>query len=616
VINGVDDLLSEWGPDRVLALFEHAEPALVKDHEPAQAARLIELANDIQLFHTPDGSAFARVAVDEHYETWLLRGSSFRRLLVLRFYQACRKPPGSQALQDAIGVLEARAQFESPQATLPLRVAEFQGRIYFDLCNPEWQAVAISSEGWQMIDNPPVMFRRAKGMRPLPLPTAGGSINLLRSLINVGSDENWILCISWLVAACRAKGPYPILILQGEQGSAKSTMERVLRRILDPSVALVRTPPREDRDLLIAANNSWVIAYDNLSGIPQWLSDSLCRLATGGGFSTRELYTNSDEVFFDVMRPVILNGIDHLAERADLADRALILNLPHIPDNDRKDEEHLYDDFERALPQILGALFTAVSVAIKRMPQIRLATMPRMADFAIWATAAEPALGLSEGSFMDAYRGNRADTIQETVEADVVGTAILALMGQLDVSIGALDWEGSCKELKFELEKFTDEAVKKSRVWPQTPRALSSRLRRLVTFLRESGINITFHGKGAKGQRTLSITRTMAPCTATNATSAAADPVSSVDQLVASEQTGGGTAAKEVDEPSLLPPPASAFHNPFHPNTQKTANGGGGEGGGCKHSQSAGAELTSSDEHAPNVMLRSKAPDLRSTPKT
>jgi len=593
-INAIDELLVAWGPDRVLELFNRAEPAPAQDREPKQAELLIRLADDAALFHMPEGEAFARVAVDSHYETWPIRSKSFRRWLVIRFYQTCGKPPAAQALQDAIGLLEAKAQFESREAPLSLRVAEYQGRIYFDLCNAEWHVVEITSQGWQVIDDPPVMFRRAKGMQPLPRPTAGGSINPLRSLINVGDDENWVLCLSWLVAACRAKGAYPILILQGEQGAAKSTMVKILRRILDPSIALVRTPPREERDLLIAANNSWVIAYDNLSGIPQWFSDSLCRLATGGGFSTRELYTDSDEVFFDVMRPVILNGIDHLAERADLADRALILKLPHIPEKDRKDEAQLYADFERALPQILGALFTAVSAAIRRAPQVRLATMPRMADFAIWATAAEPGLALSEGSFMDAYRGNRDDTIQETVEADVVGAAILVLMGQLAAS-GAADWEGTCKELKFELEKFTDEAVRKSRDWPQTPRALSSRLRRLVPFLRESGIHISFHGKGGKGQRTLSIARTVAPSTATIATSAVVDPILSSSQHIAVNSSAGGWPSGGADVPLLQPPPGLTLGNRFGSNPPEARNGGGGEGGGCIPKQSAGAVLTSAE---------------------
>jgi hypothetical protein len=149
-------------------------------------------------------------------------------------------------------------------------------------------------------------------MLPLPTPEPNCSIEALRDLINVGSDSNWILCASWLVAAFRPTGPYPILILQGEQGSAKSTMEKILRRMIDPSVALVRTPPRDERDLLIAANNSWVIAYDNLSGIPHWVSDSLCRLATAGGFSTRELYTDSEEIFFNAMRPVMLTALTSL----------------------------------------------------------------------------------------------------------------------------------------------------------------------------------------------------------------------------------------------------------------------------------------------------------------
>jgi hypothetical protein len=165
-------------------------------------------------------------------------------------------------------------------------------------------------------------------MQPLPRPVLGGSIALLRKFINVGSDDNWMLCLAWLVAALRPTGPYPILVLQGEQGSAKSTMGKLLRRLLDPVVAPVRTPPRSDRDLLIAAVNSWVIAYDNLSGIQHWLSDALCRLATGGGFSTRELYTDSDEVIFDAMRPVILNGIDHDRQRRELS----ALHVPaHVP---------------------------------------------------------------------------------------------------------------------------------------------------------------------------------------------------------------------------------------------------------------------------------------------
>ena len=503
MINGIDDLLAEEGADRALELFQNAE-APSEGNLESQAQFLAALAEEAKLFHTVEGQGYARINVNGHCETWMIRSLGFRQWLIRRFYQSRRKPPGSQALQDAIGLLEARARYEGAEVPLYVRIAGCDGVIYVDLCDAEWRAVEITHDGWRIVTDPPVHFRRAKGMLSLPCPHSG-SIDSLRELINVGNDGNWILCVSWLVAAFRPTGPYPILILQGEQGSAKSTMEKILRRIVDPSVVLVRTPPRDERDLLIAANNSWVIAYDNLSGIPHWLSDSLCRLATGGGFSTRELYTDSEEIFFEAMRPVILNGIDQLAERADLADRALVLNLPRIVDSDRRDEAHLYAEFEESLPKILGAIFTAISTALSRIDQINLVRKPRMADFAIWATAAEPALSFADGSFMETYDGNRAEARQDLLESDPVAASICSLLDALEEK----HWEGSCKELLVRLEPCVSEGTKRSRAWPQSPRGLSGRLRRLATVMRESGIEIAFGPRGTNGQRTVVIAKKM-----------------------------------------------------------------------------------------------------------
>lgn len=529
-----------------------------------QAQLLIRLAGDAELFHTPGGEAYARYKVGAHFEIATVRGKSFRRWLIKRFYDSFKKPPGTQAFQDAAGILEATAQFEGREVAVGVRVAGHGGRIYIDLCNQDWEVVEIGPGGWSVVTNPPIRFRRAKGMRALPKPQPGGSLLRLRKLINIGDDDNWIILVAWLIAACRPNGPYPVLVLLGEQGSAKSTLERILRLILDPSDAPVRTPPRSDRDLLIAATNSWVIAYDNLSGIQQWLSDALCRLATGGGFSTRELYTDSEEIFFDATRPVVLNGIDHLTERADLADRSLILNLPRIADQNRRTEQQVYDQFERELPQILGALYTAVSAALQRLPNTTIAGMPRMADFAVWATAAEPALGFSEGEFLRAYQGNRVDAVQETLEGDAVAVAILAFMEQQEQK-GRQNWQGSCKELNPYLEAFVEDGTKKSDAWPKTPRALSGRLRRLVTFLRESGIDIAFPQKGTKarqGKRVLTITRTVLQSTATTATQGAE---TSGAQPVSEDYRGGGLKNQVADEPSTdqQPPPSSRKSGPL-----------------------------------------------------
>jgi hypothetical protein len=536
VINGIDDLLAGYGPDRSLDLFGKAEPPPSQNHPTTQARDLAELTKDLELIHTPQNEGFARVPIDDQrQETLVLRSSVFRQWLTRCFYQAHGKPPNAQALQDVIALLEARARFEGREAPLWVRVAPYENRIYIDLCNSAHEAVEISADGWRIVSDSPVYFRRAKGMLALPSPVRGGSLSLLRQFINVGHDQNWILCASWLVAALRPRGPYPVLILQGEQGSAKSTMAKLLRRIVDPYVALVRTPPRDERDLVIAADNSWVLAYDNLSGMPHWLSDSFCRLATGGGFSTRRLYTDSEEQIFEAMRPVILNGIDHLPERADLAERALVLTLPSISEADRKDEDDLYAEFEAALPGILGALFDAVGIALKRRSSIRLANKPRMADFAAWATAAEPGLGLPEGAFMNAYLGNRAEAVQETVEGDPVGAAICTLMDSLEPPI----WEGTCKDLLPELLRFVNDAEKTSRDWPRTPRALSSRLRRLATFLREVGIVIEFGARSGRG-RPLRLTRKHLHSTVTSVTTGRDCQAPAVDQLVIGGGNGDG----------------------------------------------------------------------------
>jgi hypothetical protein len=533
----------------------------------SQAQILVELAADARLFHTPEGDPYAQVSVSTHSEIWSLRSKGFRRWLTGRFYRAFSKPPGNQALQDAIGVLEARAHFDSPESALYVRIGEHQDRIYIDLGDELHRAVEIGVEGWRVISNPPVRFRRAKGIRALPEPVMGGTITMLRQFLNLGGDTNWILCLAWLIAAYRPKGPYPMLLLQGEQGSAKSTTAKLLRRLIDPSVSPVRTPPRDDRDLLIAAANSWVISYDNLSGIPPWLSDALCRLATGGGFSTRELYTDSDEIFFDAMRPVILNGIDHLAERADLADRALILNLPPIEEHNRKDEAQLYAEFERDLPKILGALFTAVSRALANLPRTHLEKKPRMADFALWATAAEQGLGFDSGTFIGAYSGNREEAVQETLEADPVGAAIIALMDRFGDHGNPERWEGTCKELQQVLEPFVDESTRKSRSWPKSPQAISGRLRRLATFLRESGIHITLPSKAGKGRRLLTITRIHAETIATLATSEARHTNSSAVQSLGTNDQGGDVAGwvAETSPPEIGPP--------LGPNSANSLNG-------------------------------------------
>ncbi len=327
-----------------------------KQEQQTQAQILTELAADAHLFYDPDYTPYATISINGHSETWTIRSSSFRRWLVRRFYLRTEKPPSTQALNDTLGLLEARAQFDSEAALVFTRLAEVGEKVYLDLGTRKWDCVEIAAaSGWRVLKQSPAKFRRTKGMAPLCRPLAGGSLTDLREFLNLQDDTVFILVVAWLVAAFRPSGPYPILILQGEQGSAKSTTARVLRSLLDPSTSPVRTMPREERDLMIAAQNAWVLAFDNLSGVPSWLSDAFCRLATGGGFSTRQLYSDDEEKIFKAQRPLVLNGISELTTRQDLLDRALIVTLPPIPETKRRTEREFWSEFDAAKPRLLGA---------------------------------------------------------------------------------------------------------------------------------------------------------------------------------------------------------------------------------------------------------------------
>jgi len=461
-----------------------------EEHEERKsyATKLVEqtLSARAEFWHSPEKEAYATVEVEGHKENWLLKSKGFRLWLSRLFYLEHKKSPPTQAMQDALNVLGGKALFDGPKHKVFTRVAEEDGTFYLDLANDHWEVVEITEAGWQVIVDPPVKFCRARGLLPLPRPVERGSVEELRRFVNVGDEGTWVLLLAWLLMSLNPRGPYPILVLHGEQGSAKSTTAKILKAIVDPSEAPLKSEPRDGRDLMIAAENGWVLSYDNLSYLPRWLSDSFCRLATGGGFSTRELYTDRDEVIFNTQRPVIFNGIEELATRGDLLDRAIIEYLPAILEERRRPEGDFWHEFEEARPRILGALLNAVSVAKSRGSSVRLSRLPRMADFATWVTAAEPALGWQPETFMVAYTGNREAANELALEASPVAAAIRNLVEEQG------KWEGIAREL---LEKLTDsesEKTTKAKSWPKTPRALSNVLRRLAPNLRAVGISLNF----------------------------------------------------------------------------------------------------------------------------
>jgi hypothetical protein len=464
--------------------------------KPRQTQRLVELAKkEIELFKTADDDAFARITRDGHQETQAIGSKQFRRYLIELFYRLEKQVPLANALNEAIATFDALAVIGGQIHQTHLRVCGEDDILYVDLASPTWQVVEISAVGWQVRDasNVPVRFRRPRAMLPFPMPTRGGNVEELRQFLNPGSDQNMKLLLAWLTFGFRHQGPFPVLVVQGEQGSAKSTVTAVLLALLDPSVSELRMTPKDVQDLMVAARNSWVLAYDNLSGMPPWLSDALCILSTGGTLTTRALYTADEETILRAIRPVIVNGIDDMTTRPDLADRAVMVSLPTIPPERRRDKSEFDAAFQAARPRLLGAVYSAIAAALRALPSVRLAARPRMADFATWGVALERGLKWPAGSFLEAYQCNLAESASAALEADPVAMAVLALIRH-----AGNPWEGAVSELLNELEKHVP-PERRGRSWPRSPQSLTSKMRRAAPALRREGIAISQPPRSKRG---------------------------------------------------------------------------------------------------------------------
>jgi hypothetical protein len=469
---------------------------------------LIDLARPQDLFHAAIGTAFADIIIDGHRETWPIRSKHFCAFLRRCHYQAAGEAASAAEIRSTLDLFEARAQFDGPERAVHIRTAEHAGHIYLDLADEHWHAVDIGPDGWRLIERPPVRFRRPAGMLPLPFPERGGSIETLQSFLNLSSRDDFVLIVAWLLAALRSGGPYPLLAISGEQGSAKTVLSKLLKALIDPNAAPVRALSREERELMIAANNGYVLAFDNLSGLPNWLSDALCRLATGGSFAVRRLYTDDEEMLFEAARPILLNGIEEVISRPDLGDRAIFLSLAPIPEAKRRSEAELWRRFGIELPRILGALLDALVQGLHEFGSVHLDQLPRMADFALWASACEPALWPA-GTFARAYAANRRAAIESIIEADPIASCVRTLMVDRPM------WTGSASDLLRLCAESARDGISGGPAWAKNPRALAGRLRRAQTFLRTLGIEISFSRAGRLGTRMITVSTSAENCVST-----------------------------------------------------------------------------------------------------
>jgi hypothetical protein len=483
--------------DRAMFRFED-EPSR---HEPAQDGLLHDLAHEMELFHAPDGTPFADIGVKGHRETWRIDGEGFKHWLYSRHYEQKSSLLRPETYRSIVDLWSAEARYRSPVREVYVRVASSDDRIFIDLADDEWRAVEIGREGYRVIKNPPVRFYRTPGMEALPLP-GPGTIEDLLPFLNLATEESFVLVVAWLLAALRHPGPYPVLTICGEHGTAKSDCASILRQLIDPNGSPLRAPPREERDLIVAAKNAHVLAFDNLTTLPAWLSNALCRISTGGGYAARRLFTDDSELLFKGQRPVILNSIENVVVREDLADRDIRIELERIPSDRRMTERELWSRFQEKRSGIFGALCGIMAHGLQVLPDIRPKELPRMADFTVWAMACERALW-PRGTVQRAYQRNRQEMIDRSIEADPIALGIIKLMDErtlrtlrtpnlLGKPADVVEWEGTASALLNELTSRVEERVSRNKEFPRSPDAIGNRLRRSAPILRERGVEVTF----------------------------------------------------------------------------------------------------------------------------
>ncbi len=458
----------------------------------SQSDLLIEIIEDgqrnIVFFHDENTNAYVNFPAGNHRETWPCKSKTFKNWLIQIFWSTHHKSPNSESITSAINFAESKARFEGDQIKLSIRVAWHNDTLWYDLADPEWRAIKITSDDWEIIASPPIIFKRYSHQQPQIVPIKDESdMNEFLQFVNVTDQNQQILLIVLLIASFIPDFPHPAPLIYGPQGSAKSMLLRLMRKLVDPSSMETSGIPLNQNELAQLLQHHWCVFFDNITDLPKWLSDMLCRAISGDGFSKRELYSDDDDVIYSFRRCIAINGITPMVTKPDLLERSIVFELERVSEDKREQERVLIEQFEKKRPYLLGSIFNALSHAIKIYPSIRLDSLPRMADFTVWGCAIAESVGYGMDRFVKAYQDNLNHQNTEVIEENLVSHVLMTFMEQKN------EWEGRPSEL---LKELTTEAgnqninTAQEKEWPKAANVLTKTLKQLETNLVAAGIRI------------------------------------------------------------------------------------------------------------------------------
>ncbi|MEI6553771.1 MAG: bifunctional DNA primase/polymerase, partial [bacterium] len=446
----------------------------------------------IVLFHDEQGNGFASLEVSGHREIKGCGSTAFKVWISNELYKR-KKNPNSELLKSILAVLEGKARYEGEEIELKNRATWSNSELWYDLTNKDWQAIKVNKTGWSIIDNPPILFRRYSHNKAQVIPEKEGDVKTFLKYINIINEEHRLLMLVFLVASFIPEFPHVLLVIFGAQGSSKSTLSKLARLVIDPSVIDVASFPNNTNDLIQTLAHHYFLFLDNVSHISEDQSDTLCKAITGGGHTKRKLYGDDDDVIYNFMRSIGINGINLVTTKPDLLERSLLLEVERIEPEQRKTEKELYASFEKDLPFILGGIFNVLVKSLEIHPTIKLESKHRMADWESWGCAISEALGYSQEEFLKAYQNNINRQSEMLVNENIVSTAVITLMKIED------EWKGTPTQLLYKLSALAMlDGHETEKYWPKGAGALSRKLNELSTTLKQMGISVVISTTGTE----------------------------------------------------------------------------------------------------------------------
>ncbi len=468
------------GEELVHADAEDPDATGARRGRPSVASQLVVLVREhaVELCHDDDGVTYVRYGVAPRVQTWPLESRTTREWMAHLYYMTHGGAPRAQALADATATLAGIARYDGPRRMVYLRTARTPDAVLHDMCDEAWRAVTVTPGGWR-VGPAPVIYRRPVAARAVAEPRRGGTVGDVIDRLDLPAATARHV-ITWVIASILGDAPVPVLELTGPAGSGKTTLMRRIRSMIDPHDADARAAPRSVEDLYVAARHAYVLATDNLSHIGTEMSDALCVLCTGGGYARRTLYTTDEETVLRARRPIIMTGVTPVITAPDLLDRAIAIALAPREDRDRATEDDLERMWTATLPVSMGVIYDLTAAVMRERSATRLASLPRMADYAVTGETLSRICGWP--SYAAEYAAHRGELAARGVDSSPVAAALLEEMRTTARYDGTL---GGLAQVLARRRADTDG-------WPRSVRGVADAIRRAAPGLASAGITIAW----------------------------------------------------------------------------------------------------------------------------